>query len=610
MFRRYPFPLSSLLLLLLLPTVCSLTMKPSRTISTTSSFSTRVELFFKNPDDLKDRIRFLQSEGISRFNIVNKDKKDTMDVWINSIREVYPESNICAHYSLKYNKVPRKGIAEQRDPFLKDLEEDYCNADEILLISGSGKKTTQWNTIEALKAVKDIKSTSAESSSKTKPKISVAYNPYFPSSSDQEEENRRLEEKFATGCVSKIYLQFGTDLNSLKNGIEFCYSKAKELNYDDISIAGSLFLPTKQLIAQQKFRPWNGVFLSQEFLSGPEHATAIVSEMIKIYMKNNIELLWEAPGIRTEKDMGMVHDIMERAVGSKDDEIIEIASSTLTGDKETLSSSTTGTSNSDIDISATKRPKLMINNARSSLEKKNIIRSDDPCLLIFGTHDVRLQDNKAVEEATRRHKIVLPVFLWTKEDSEGMWSARGAIAVCLQDALYSLETSLQSFDLHLECRLCTNTDDGPEHGVTEIRDLIDKVGAKAVFWNKEFTPEGRKRGDFRKDFLIKRGVQVYETQSSLLYDPDKIELSSDFDGGHFATLMPFLNNCRKNFGPPPRPTPRVDTFRLLEETSLPTYTDSISTSTVNDLNIVKVTGNHKWDEPIRKRFPMSEKAGE
>jgi hypothetical protein len=605
MFRCYPFPLSSLLLLLvLLPTFCSLTMKSSCKISATSSFSTRVELFFKNPSDLKDRIRLLQSEGISCFNIVNKDKKDTMDVWINSIREVYPESNICAHYSLKYNKVPRKGIAEQRDQLLKDLEEDYCNADEILLISGSGKKTTQWNTIEALKAVKDIKSTSAESSSKSRPKISVAYNPYFPSPSDQEEENRRLEEKLATGCVFKIYLQFGTDLNSLKNGIEFCYNKVKEENYDDISIAGSLFLPTKKLIAQQKFRPWNGVFLSQEFLSGPEHATAIVSEMIKIYIKNNIELLWEAPGIRTEKDMGMVHDIMERAVGSKDDEIIEIASSTLIGNEEILSSS------SDIDISATKRPKLMVHNARSSLEKKNIIRSDDPCLLIFGTHDVRLQDNKAVEEATRRHKKVLPVFLWTKEDSDGMWSTRGAIAVCLQDALYSLETSLQSFDLHLECRLCTNTDDGPEHGVTEIRDLINKVGAKAVFWNKEFTPEGRKREAFRTDFLIKSGVQVYETQSSLLYDPDKIELSSDFDGGHFATLMPFLNNCKKNFGPPSRPTPHVDTFRLLEEASLPTNTDSKSTLTVNDLNIVKVTGNHKWDEPIRKRFPMSEKAGE
>ncbi|MGK3752829.1 MAG: hypothetical protein ACI8RD_005135 [Bacillariaceae sp.] len=608
MFRCYLFPLSSLLLLLL-PTVWSMTMKSSCKISTTSSFSTRVELFFKNPSDLKDRIRFLESEEISSFNIVNKDKKDTMDVWINSIREVYPKANICAHYSLKYNKVPRKGIAEQRDQLLKDLEEDYSNADEILLISGSGKKTTQWNTIEALKAVKETKSTTVGTMSR--PTISVAYNPYFPLPSDQEEENRRLEEKLATGCVSKIYLQFGTDLNSLKNGIDFCYNKVKEENYDDISITGSLFLPTKKLIAQQKFRPWNGVFLSQEFLSGPEHASAIVSEMIKIYIKNKVELLWEAPGIRTEKDMGMVYDIMERAVGSKDDEILEtIDRPALIGDIEIVSTSSTATT-SDIDITATKRPKVMVDNERSSLEKKNIGRSDDPCLLIFGTHDVRLQDNKAVEEATRRHKKVLPVFLWTKEDSEGMWSTRGAIAVCLQDALYSLETSLQSFDLHLECRLCTNADDRPDqHGVSEIRDLINKVGAKAVFWNKEFTPESRTREAFRKDFLIKNGVQVYETQSSLLYDPDKIELSSDFDGGHFATLMPFLNNCKKKFGPPSRPTPYVDTFRLLEETSLPTNTGSKSNSTVSYLNIVKITGNHKWDEPIRKRFPMSEKAGE
>merc|ERR1711935_1212667 len=81
----------------------------------------------------------------------------------------------------------------------------------------------------------------------------------------------------------------------------------------DVGIAGSLFLPTKKLIAQQKFRPWNGVFLCPLFLNGAEEATAIVSEMIQVYNANNVEMLWEAPGIRTEKDMKMVRELQNAA---------------------------------------------------------------------------------------------------------------------------------------------------------------------------------------------------------------------------------------------------------------------------------------------------------
>lgn len=113
-------------------------------------------------------------------------------------------------------------------------------------------------------------------------------------------------EKLATGSVSKIYLQFGTDINSLQKGLEFIRKNSKS----DVTVAGSIFLPTKKLIAQQKFRPWNGVFLSPEFLNGPEEATVIVSEMIRVYEANDVEMLWEAPGIRTEKDMGIVRELL------------------------------------------------------------------------------------------------------------------------------------------------------------------------------------------------------------------------------------------------------------------------------------------------------------
>ena len=85
--------------------------------------------------------------------------------------------------------------------------------------------------------------------------------------------------------------------------------------------------------------------------------------------------------------------------------------------------------------------------------------------------------------------------------------------------------------------------------------------------------------------------------------------------------MPFLKKVTKVFGQPPRPTPYFETFRILEEGKPPKMRQKIlpasdnkngnittCTTNMNDLNIVEIRGRQKWDESIRKRFPMSEKA--
>jgi hypothetical protein len=100
---------------------------------------TRVELFFKNPVELRERVTFLQSYGISKFNLVNKNKADPMEEWFDGIRGVYPEANVCVHYSLKYNKIPRKGVEEQEQRFLEMMATTHAN--EVLIVGGSGTKT-------------------------------------------------------------------------------------------------------------------------------------------------------------------------------------------------------------------------------------------------------------------------------------------------------------------------------------------------------------------------------------------------------------------------------------------------------------------------------------
>ncbi len=42
---------------------------------------------------------------------------------------------------------------------------------------------------------------------------------------------------------------------------------------------GSLLIPSKRLLAQMKFRPWKGVFLSEEYLSDVEAADTITRQV-------------------------------------------------------------------------------------------------------------------------------------------------------------------------------------------------------------------------------------------------------------------------------------------------------------------------------------------
>jgi hypothetical protein len=44
----------------------------------------RVELFFKDKSELRERVRFLHENGVRAFNLVNKDKKDALADWVSS----------------------------------------------------------------------------------------------------------------------------------------------------------------------------------------------------------------------------------------------------------------------------------------------------------------------------------------------------------------------------------------------------------------------------------------------------------------------------------------------------------------------------------------------
>lgn len=79
-----------------------------------------------------------------------------------------------------------------------------------------------------------------------RPPIYVAFNPYFPSNAEAAAERMRLKRKLESGLVRGIYLQMGTDLKQLQEGLDFLKEVSGNQQGSSISVLGSIFLPTKR----------------------------------------------------------------------------------------------------------------------------------------------------------------------------------------------------------------------------------------------------------------------------------------------------------------------------------------------------------------------------
>lgn len=59
-----------------------------------------------------------------------------------------------------------------------------------------------------------------------------------------------------------------------------------------------------------KYRPWNGVFLSEAYLSSMEAATEITKQLLKTYKRYSVVPLLES-ALRTTKDMRAATELLE-----------------------------------------------------------------------------------------------------------------------------------------------------------------------------------------------------------------------------------------------------------------------------------------------------------
>ena len=272
--------------------------------------SLRFELFYKAEPEIFNSVDFLSNNewckanlDILRVNMPNKVRKDPLLSYTKALRssDIGSKTDICVHYSLK-NNIGRNSIDSMEKCLLFLHQMNDLNIEEVLLVSGSGKVKKSVNSLSFLEYLS--KHNTIDRVQQMKTKIGIAYNCYFLDEDDQNVEDNRLLSKLNTGLVNSIWLQFGTDINKLENSI------INIRKYSNVRIIGSLFIPSKQLLARFKFRPWNGVFLSEKYLNDINDAISITKSIISIYFKYNIEIVIES-AIKNEDELNKMLSLFE-----------------------------------------------------------------------------------------------------------------------------------------------------------------------------------------------------------------------------------------------------------------------------------------------------------
>ena len=247
----------------------------------------RIEISFKSFDELRKILSFYQKNNLYKINIPCKNglKKDFLLDSIKISREEFPNIDIIPHFSILH-EFNRNRINTQASfyNFVHVIKNLGCK--ELLLVSGSQKRSS----LDSVSALDMLKSNILFSNNDIF--IGVAFNPYLQGFMF-EQEIQRLEKKLESGLVRSIWFQFGSDYKLLKSRMQTIKNIISKFKYEDskrsqIKFFGSVLIPSKQFLARFKFRPWKGVYCSDEFLESVDVANEETIKLLQTYKEYEI----------------------------------------------------------------------------------------------------------------------------------------------------------------------------------------------------------------------------------------------------------------------------------------------------------------------------------
>lgn len=246
----------------------------------------QLELNIRNITDLEKAVVTLSKKKYSGVTITCKNTNLDSFMVTSEIQKYYPDLDIVPTFSIANHYQGSADATYQK--FLKSVAfAQTFDVHNYLLVSGNPRK--KLDTIECLERFSEFRKWVIKNSDNEQIQnlsnwyFSIAYNPYLK---DMEKENDRLIKKLSRNSIKCVYLQIGEDLVKLQKAVEFIQSINKK-----ITICVSVLIPSKKLLTKLAFRPWDGVFLSKEYLSNIEFAEQKTKEIVDFCDSNNLCIL-------------------------------------------------------------------------------------------------------------------------------------------------------------------------------------------------------------------------------------------------------------------------------------------------------------------------------
>ncbi|OIO59209.1 MAG: deoxyribodipyrimidine photolyase [Verrucomicrobia bacterium CG_4_10_14_3_um_filter_43_23] len=150
--------------------------------------------------------------------------------------------------------------------------------------------------------------------------------------------------------------------------------------------------------------------------------------------------------------------------------------------------------------------------------------------LFWFRKDLRLTDNPALYEATKRGKVIA---VYIQDDiTPGKWKSGAASRWWLHHSLQVLKKSIESHGGHLYFY--------KGEAKKLLPEIAQQINAKTVYWNREYEPYAIEEEDQLKDTLRKLSVDTRIYNGRLLLDPEQIK---NKQGSYFKVFTPFWKCC-------------------------------------------------------------------
>ena len=152
--------------------------------------------------------------------------------------------------------------------------------------------------------------------------------------------------------------------------------------------------------------------------------------------------------------------------------------------------------------------------------------------------DLRLTDNTALAAACREHEKVLPLYIQADRE-EAPWEMGAASRWWLHHSLEALQASLREQGAHLHL--------AQGETLRVLRQVIERSGAEAVYWNRQYEPAAIARDTHVKAALQDQGIAVHSHSANLWSEPWQVQTQQ---GEPYRVFTPYWRNLRQTISAP------------------------------------------------------------